>query len=347
MTRPWARDNAVAFASALDGRGPRNSELQDLVRFAESLCEAAVEPSAEFLQSLRAELMTDAATVLVATRKTEGPFAETTVQHPVRRRLAVATATLVTTAGMLSIVASSAQALPGEMLYPVKRGVESVQLTMHQSDASRGSFELAQATERLAEAKSLASQGDARSDDLVARSLDDFTEKASSGSESLFADYTEGGDDTSIDKVTSFATSSSTVLSDLSGNLSPDAGSAFRQAASTVSDLASQASELCGECESARLSSLATSVASFIADTGKPPSAGSSSTTAESPASDLPVAGSSVTTTPPKSPIIVVPAVPTPSAVGGSAPLLGTLLGEDDQVSLVPVLLNGLLGTTK
>lgn len=346
MIRPWARKNAEVFANALDGRGPRNSEVQQLVRFAESLCEAAVDPSPEFLRGLRAELMADASSVLVVTRKAERKFTEKAVVHPVRKRVAAATAAFVATAGMLSIVASSAQALPGEMLYPVKRGVESVEFTLHRTDAGRGSFELAQATERLAEAKALATQGDARSDDLIVSSLADFTTKASSGSESLFADYTDSGDDASIDKVTSFATASSAVLSDLSGTLSPDTASAFRKAASAVNELASQASLLCDECDPAKMSSLATTVASFVSDSGNQATTDSPNadgTAAETPASSPDESVSPIVSTPSGAPSVNLPPVPTPSQISDGTPLLGALLGDDDEVGLVPGLVGGLL----
>lgn len=325
MIGPRGSKDAKAFADALEGRGPRNSDVQQLVRFAESLCEAAVAPSEDFVLNLRAGLMADAASVLVDTRKTARPVSVHPVAHPIRKRLAAATAGVLATAGMLGIVASSAQAMPGEMLYPVKRGVESIELTMHRSDAGRGSFQLAQATERLAEAQTLAAKGNTHTDDLVAKSLSEFADTASSGSEALFADYTNGGNDASIDKVNSFATESSTVLSDMSGTLSPGAKEAYKIAASTVTDLASQATTLCGSCNAAQLNSLAKTVASFIKDTG-----GKKSSPTILPSLKPPVA------TLPPSPS------PSPEQVGDTTdPLIGALLGDDDPVGLVPGILGG------
>lgn len=347
MIGPGGNKDAEVFADALEGRGPRDSEVQQLVRFAESLCETALDPSADFVLNLRADLMADAASVLVDTRKTARLASVHTASHPVRKRLAAATAGVLATAGMLGIVASSAQALPGEMLYPVKRGVESIELTMHRSDAGHGSFQLAQATERLAEAQALASKSDAHSDDLVVKSLSEFADTASSGSESLFSDYTgNGANEESINKVNGFATSASSVLSDLSRGLAPSAEEAFKRAASTVTSLASQASTLCGSCDPAQLTSLASSVASFIGDkdtgstTDKPVTADAASKTTgtESTAPKL-----SPTLLPALEPS-VISISPSPSPTGSTDSPLGGLLGDDDQTGLVPGLVGGLLG---
>ncbi|MBC7595032.1 MAG: hypothetical protein H7288_14015, partial [Kineosporiaceae bacterium] len=210
------------------------------------------------------------------------------------------------------------------------------------------------ATERLAEAQTLASEGDARNDDLVVQSLSDFADTASSGSQSLFSDYTSGGDNTSIDKVNSFATASSAILSNLSGNISPNTSVAYKTAASTVTELASQASTLCSACSKAELTSLAQSAVSF----GK--AAGSKRTGAEPTVAkkgQKPTSATNGTGTPtfaqPKLPSVqlpTVPAVPTvPTATTNTGdptkPLVGELVGGDDDNGLVvPGLLGGLLG---
>ena len=349
MNRPRASKDAEVFADALEGRGHRNTDVQDLVRFAESLCEAAVDPSPDFVLSLRSELMADASSILVVAPKPVRTATARPVAHPVRRRLAAATAAVLATAGMVGIVSSSAQALPGEMLYPVKRSVESLQLTMHRSDASRGEFQLAQATERLAEAKSLANQDDARSDDFVVQSLTDFADLASAGSESLFSDYADDGNDASIDKVTSFATESSKTLSALSGSLSPDADGIFKLAASTVSDLATQAKALCAECQNAELTSLANTVSTIVKQGG---GAAPSSTEKNAPtvgtATSAPSTPGAINLSPEPLPGVTLPPTSEPQDLDSvTKPIVGALLGDDDQVGLVPGLLDGLLGGGK
>lgn len=74
-----------------------------------------------------------------------------------RRRLAVtllaAAVTVVLLAG--SAVAASAGALPGQLLYPVKRAVEKIDLTLHRDPASRARLHLQFAERRLDELSTL------------------------------------------------------------------------------------------------------------------------------------------------------------------------------------------------
>ena len=120
------RNDAQAFdqtwnARARISRADLDDEIARLVACAEQLCEAAVaEPSPEFRSSLRVQLMTEAATVLAPARpNTTRPGVHRPVRTPsfaIRRRLAGATAALVTAGGFVGMVGASAEALPGEML---------------------------------------------------------------------------------------------------------------------------------------------------------------------------------------------------------------------------------------
>lgn len=349
MIGPWASKDAEAFANALEGRGPRNSDVQGLVRFAESLCEAAVEPSPDFLVSLRAELMADASSVLVKTAKPVRQPPTAPVPHPVRRRLAAATAAVVASAGMVGLVSSSAHALPGDMLYSVKRSVESVQSQLHRGEASRGAFELSLATERLDEARTLVKKDDSRSEEFVTKSLEEFATKAEAGSQALFSDYQDAGNDDSINKVNTFAAESSMALSKLSDDLSPGAADAYQAAAAMVTDLASQASNLCSACEEAELSSLARAVEGIANELRATEAAMASqrNATSGSTKASSPPSSDGLSTMPPPSRATVplpVPAIPSDGLSGGTDPLAGALLGDDDQTGLVPGLLDGLLG---
>ncbi len=355
MIGPLASNDAEDFADALEGRGPRTGEVRELVRFAEALCESAVDASPDFLLSLRMQLMTEAETVLVKTPVAVRTQTRTIkpALHPVRRRIAAATAALIATSGMIGIVASSAEALPGDMLYPVKRGVETVELSLHRSDASRGSFQLAQASERLAEAHSLSVLTDSHSEELVAKSLAEFSDTAAAGSAALFQDYTDGGNKKSIDEVSKFATSSNSVLESMSAKLPASSTDAFKTASTTVTDLVSQASSLCAECNIASLpTTLASTVANVLTPHTKTTTDSSNSATGDaSTPSSTPttVVGKLIDTvtsplptkTPTTSPTTAAPA-PTLSSV--TDPLIGALLGDDTQTGLVPGLLNGLLG---
>ncbi len=339
-------DDAQAFEEAWRSRTPRSAQIADLVQLAERLCEAAAaEPSLEFRGTLRARLMTEAETALVPVAKTSRPttIVPTAPTHPVRRRIAGLTAAAVASVGVIGLVTSSASAVPGEMLYPVKRSVESVELALHRGDVSRGSFQLAQASERLAEASRLTGDPSANNSELVASTLDTFSSQAKSGSASMFTAFSNNGKQASIRQVNDFAAAATAQLAALSGVLPESADASFNSATQTVSKLATQASTLCSACATTDVQSLVGAVTGLsgaptptpIRPSVAPKSAKTSATSSTDPS-----------TAPTRKPVVAVP--PTPSAPpttlsAVTKPLLGALLGDDSQQGLVPGLLNGLL----
>ncbi|MGZ8717708.1 MAG: hypothetical protein ACXWXY_00875, partial [Aeromicrobium sp.] len=178
----------------------------------------------------------------------------------------------------------------------------------------------------------------ARSDELAVQSLNDFTDQALSGSKSLFSDYTDAGNEKSVNKVNSFATESSKTLSALSGKLSPDAESVFREAASTVTDLAAQAKSLCAECQAAELKSLADTVSAMVRAEGDATSGTDKKAPSVGTATSVP---GGIDGQPPTFPG-AAPPVPTPQELSKvTEPIDGALPGDDDQSGLVPRIVNG------
>ena len=339
-------DDAQAFNEAWSGRTPRSAEIAELVQLAESICEAAVaEPSAEFRGALRLQLMTQAETALVpATRSSRaGTFAPEPRTHNVRRRAAGLTAAALVSVGTVGLVSSSASAVPGQMLYPVKRSVESVELAMHRGDTSRGTFQLAQASERLAEARKLADDPAANNADLVASTLDDFSSQAQSGSKSLFSAFSDDGKQTSIQKVNDFAADATAQLATLSGVLPDSANGSFNSATQTISKLATQASTLCSACATTGVQSLVSAVTGLSKAPATKPAPPKQQTVSGTGSTSAPTK----TATPTKKPILSVPTAPSTTAPvtlsSVTDPLLGALLGDDTQQGLVPGLLNALL----
>jgi len=342
-----SHDDAQSFEEAWSGRAPGDEHIAELVRFAEALCEAAVaEPTQMFRESLRTQLMTEAETVLVpmSAKVKAAPAREV---RPVRRRVAGLTAAMVASAGIVGIVSSSASAVPGEMLYPVKRSVESVELALHRDEASRGSFQLRQASERLAEARELSANGG--SETLIAETLEDFSSQAESGSSALFSDYTDSGEQKSIRTVNDFAIEATANLSALSSQLPPGADDSFEAAAATISDLATQASSLCSACTTGDLQKLVASVNGLSvtpkAKTDTSKTDGKSGAQSET---DSEPAATPTTPAPTQKPIVELPTPGTttkaPSLGDITDPVLGAVLGDDTQEGLIPGLLNGLLG---
>jgi hypothetical protein len=353
-----SHDDAQSFDDALSGRAPKDEHIAELVRLAESLCEsAAVQPDAAFRTSLRAQLMTEAQTVLVPMPASPRPaVARADEAAPVRRRVATVTAALVTSAGVVGLVASSASAVPGEMLYPVKRSVESAELALHRDDASRGSFQLAQASERLAEARTLSARGGSTSD--IADTLDDFASSATSGSGRLFTDYSDNGARESVQRVNEFAAASSLDLAELSSQLPDGLDDPFAAATAAVTGLAGEAVTLCASCDPANVDALL-SLAKLTAKAPSEPATqpvvddggdkkasrpSGAAPSAAAPAPSRPVSPAPTRTGQPS-------VAPTPTPVAPLAPLtdplLGALLGDGEQPGLVPGLVNGLLGTPK
>lgn len=354
MTR---RRDIDAFHEAWESGAPADGEIAELVRTAEQVCaSAAAEPSPVFRDALREQLMAEAASVLVAQPSdVRPPERATPAPHPVRRRLAGLTAAAVASVGAITLVNSSAQALPGEMLYPVKLGVENVQLTLKDEGAERGSYQLDRASERLREAEALAADPDRHAQ--LPEVLTDFTRQAENGSAALFAAFDATGEEQDIVNVTAFAERSTTMLTALSDDEMPaEYQAAWKQAADAVTALADESSRLCSDCERADVDDLVRSVSGEVAEKTAPKSSrpeqaarpkptGSSAPSAPR-GSAGPTRGGSSTTAPPAVPS-PGPSTPAPGLRSLTDPLLGGLLGNEEQEGLVPGLLNGLLGNPK
>lgn len=348
-------DDAQAFDDAWNARTSTDQEIAELVQLAESLCEAAVaEPSTQFRTDLRARLMTEAATTLVAmpgaSRPTTTP--ERTL-HPVRRRIAGLAAVLIASTGAVGLVSTSASALPGELLYPVKRSVETVELTWHRSDSSRGTFQLEQASKRLDEARALSAKN--ASATLITEALDSFADSAANGSTRLFSDFADSGEEQSVRKVNGFVETSNAGLANLSDQLPPSADDAYAAATEAVEALATEASSLCITCVSAEVQSLVSAVSDLAKNDPAPRNSAAKPGTGKARPSGGQSDQPGVASTPKPAqtgaaptPVPATPALPTPTRTPSlrdvTDPLIGGLLGDEDQEGLVPGLLNGLLG---
>ncbi len=334
---------ADAFEAALRG-APADAAVTDLVRHAEALCAraATVAPSDDFRLALRERLMADAPALLTAHPRPTAAVVAAPRTSGVRRRVARLSAAALVAVGGVGIVASSAQAVPGDMLYGVKRSVESVELALHRSDASRGEFQLEQARERLAEAEHLAAEGDL---DRSAAALADFRSQADAGTADLFTHYETGGETASVESVNDFAAESATTLTGLAEQFPATSSDPVELAMNTVRDIATQASALCLECSPADLPELEASASPTAStDSAAAPAAGPTQT----PTTSSPSGTGTPAPTPSKTPTLTLPVIPTPSPTPAAAPqipvvtpLVDGLLGED---GLLPSLLGGLLG---
>ncbi|MDI2130362.1 DUF5667 domain-containing protein [Yinghuangia seranimata] len=218
------RRRALAFAQAVDemesgpapSRGETHGGDQGDVETSAALATVALlreegaagpAPSADFRAALRSRLLEEASALPAAGAAVPAPRgahrrpAAIPRQRSVRwrRRWAVAGSLVVITAGGLGGVAyASTDAVPGDMTYGVKRGLEDLRVSMADSDRERGEEYLSQARTRLAEAETLL---DRSGDGTVGKGtighlkevLDDMRDETAHGRALLTETYHENG----------------------------------------------------------------------------------------------------------------------------------------------------------
>jgi hypothetical protein len=247
------RRRAEEFAAAVDGRNSiLTEELRDLVGVTTALRShdslAAARPRDDFAADLRARLMTEAEHVLV---KGDAPLTlPVRRRSPRERRLVAAASVVVLFGGTAGMAAAAQQALPGEALYPIKRGLEQAEAGLSVSTAGKGQDLLKQANDRLGEVEDLLATGSLTAAPRVPSTLTDFTQQAQEGSGLLMASFEETQDPQAIVAVREFTAHGITLLQDLARTAPPEAQDELAAAAVTLGDIDSQASALCGSCAS-------------------------------------------------------------------------------------------------
>lgn len=245
-----AHRRAERFAAVVDGASrpaaldQRSLALLDVVG---ALRTGAVEvpvPRAAYVADLRARLMAEADTALVPTdrRLLLHPH------HTGRRqsRLTAAAAGVVIVVGSAGMSVAAQSSLPGESLYPIKRGIEQTREALTFSDAARGNQLLDQASARLSETDGLISAG--ASDSQVATSLVAFSTSAGHGADLLFRSYQSTSDTDSVAAVRDFAGTAMGQLTDLSAHAPASLRPSFLAAAQLLADLDQQARVYCADC---------------------------------------------------------------------------------------------------
>ncbi|GHJ59331.1 hypothetical protein NOK12_18490 [Nocardioides sp. OK12] len=206
----------------------------------------------EFVADLRERLMTAAATELrPATAASPATAARLTVapQRTRRdRRLAAAVGGLAIVGASSTMAVASQSALPGDVLYPLKRAMENISTGVSTSDERRGESLLSHAAGRLAEVDALSR--DEQGQDLVAieNTLIAFTDQTSEASQVLIGDYAETGDETSIVELQQFTVESMGALEDLSAVLPATAQEVLVTAGTLLAEIDQTTQQLCPTC---------------------------------------------------------------------------------------------------
>ncbi len=241
-----SRQDAEELHAALTGGATPEVEQRhaDLLRTVSLLTHhAPVEPRADFVADLRERLMRAAETELVAAPAPVRRVAATPT--PVRRRVGTLAASLAIVGGTAGMAVAAQGSLPGDPLYPLKRGGEQVVSTLSLGEASRGETALAHAATRLDEAAAL-QRSDADTA-LVVRSVEEFGSLADTGARELFAAYQADGDAEAVTAVRDFAATQLPRLESLDTD-DPAVQSVTLEAADTLEALDRQARTLCAEC---------------------------------------------------------------------------------------------------
>lgn len=244
-----ARRAAEDFARVVDGTqqdvADRHADLiatVDLLRRQES---PAARP--EFVADLRAQLMSAADTLLVPVDEHGSDTGTVVPLRPGRhqRRLAAAAAAFVVVGGTAGVAAAAEGSLPGDPLYPIKRGIESAQVSLNTSDAARGQDLVDQAGTRLDEIASLVDQGDASQ---ISHTLSSYQHSLGGGSDLLFVAYQRDPSSVDLARLRGTIGTQGNRLEELAGQAPSSTQADFRSASALLADIDQQARVLCGNC---------------------------------------------------------------------------------------------------
>lgn len=217
----------------------------DLLTVAVALREQPeVLPRADFVGDLRSRLMTAAENELVDAPSVVRQLPTRTERR--HRRIGTLAASLVIVGGTAGMAAAASGALPGEGLYPVKRGIEQVSEAVRLSEVGKGEALLHQASTRLDEVRALQAQN-SPDKALISETIDSFRSSANEGSDKLFAAYQEDGDTQNIATVRTFTAQGMSTIAGLTGTAGQNEDSLV-DAADTVADIDQEARVLCGPC---------------------------------------------------------------------------------------------------
>lgn len=245
-----ARRRAEQFDSLVERRSTgaddtAYAEFLDIVAALRSVPEP--EPRPEFVRDLRQQLMLAADTLLVPS--TSDAKLTLPARKPVReRRLAAAVGGFAIVGATTSMAMAAQSALPGDVLYPLKRAIENAEAGISVNDAQRGSTLLANASGRLAEVSALSRAGGDGESPVIADTLNTFTEQSIEAADLLLVDYEETGDESSIIELRDFTGDSMQTLAELEALIPAGARDELLHAAGVLTQIDAEAYLACPNC---------------------------------------------------------------------------------------------------
>ena len=142
--------------------------------------QAPVAPREEYTRELRDRLMAEAESLL--TPANAALTLPTRTRGARERRIAVAASVAVLVGGTATMATAAQSAIPGDTLYPVKRGIERAEAGLSLSPGGKGQDLLAQANDRLTEVEGLLASDSFQSEPRVPGTLAEFRGAADEGS---------------------------------------------------------------------------------------------------------------------------------------------------------------------
>ena len=288
-----ARRRADEFDSlveaAASGRRVEDARFAELLEVVGTLRQApAPQARPEFVASLRERLMVAAADEL--TQVASSPADRLTVaprKTPRERRLAIAVSGVAIVGATTSMAVAAQSALPGDVLYPLKRALENAQTGVRVDDAAKGSSLLANARGRLAEVDELTRSADGQDLAAIEATLEAFAEQATEASDLLLADFAETGSEASIIALQDFTAESLAALEELAAVLPAAAQQALIEAGELLAQIAQTTVSLCPTCTGEQIdripSFLVQAAEDVVGKVVKPESGGSSTTGSSKP----------------------------------------------------------------
>jgi hypothetical protein len=242
-----ARRRAERFDAAVEGRGPVEqlpADLRELVDVVATMREVDAPPARpEFAAALREQLMTEAETALVPASPLTLPQRRSGARE---RRLTAAAAVFTLVGGTAGLAAAAQDALPGEALYPIKRGIEEAQLSFQSDADDRGRTYLQQAEDRLDEAVRLMEEDSPTP--VVAETVDSFVVQAVAGADLLLASFDETGSSEDIELLRTFTAEALPRLQELAESAPADIQDELARAAVVLQRIDQQATASCEQC---------------------------------------------------------------------------------------------------
>ncbi|WP_239546359.1 DUF5667 domain-containing protein [Nocardioides nitrophenolicus] len=234
-----------ALVSGGAGDAEAHAELLELVAALRAVPPVTARP--EFVASLRTQLV--AAAEREPERAEQALAARLTPRQrrgSRERRLAAVIGGFAVVSATGSMAMASQDALPGDVLYPVKRAIENAQTNLQSDGAAKADALISHADARLRELESLVSRG--ASADAVNVTLQDFTDQARQASEFALDDYAATGKADRIADLRAFAGDSMDVLAGLGQVIATDSRPSLITASQTVRQIDAAAWEACPSC---------------------------------------------------------------------------------------------------